>query len=206
LTALFLCQSSAAEDLVPSVVFAKDAELVHRTDHLISAVCEEMETSELRWNDRFHQHTNYDDTVTTGIHCELASRETGAVAAEDKQVGVVDICELSRPNVAALRTVLEIRHWSLPDGCDKGSREVARRMIPVLLAKARSAPCQQRPEPKECDMILHEYAYYKQTVLGQDPYKPDEETPDIPDNPRDKKTGGDSGLTGVMRNWGQHDN
>jgi hypothetical protein len=186
LTALFICETGAAEDLVPSVFFAKDAALVHRTDALVSAVCEEMETSELRWNGRFHQRVNYDSTVTIGINCELESRETGALAT-DERVGYVDICDLSKPNVVALRTVMEIRRWSLPDGCDRGPREVARRVIPVLLAKARSALCRQRARPEECDVILQDYAYYKRTILGQDPYRPDEEAPDIPDNPNDKK-------------------
>jgi hypothetical protein len=53
LTALFICQIGATEELVPSIFFARDAELVRRTDDLVSAVCNEMETSELRWNGRF---------------------------------------------------------------------------------------------------------------------------------------------------------
>jgi hypothetical protein len=186
LTALLTCQIAAAEELVPTIFFAKDAELVHRTDALVSAVCEEMETAELRWNGYFRQRSNHDYTVTIGIHCELESRKTGALVT-DELVGTVDICDLSKPNVVALRTVMKIRKWSLPDACDQGSREVARRMIPVLLAKMRSAPCQQKAMSKECDAIIQEYGYYKRSILGQDPYKPYEEAPDIPNNPGDKR-------------------
>lgn len=185
LTAFLTCQIGAAEDLVPNVYFKKDRELVNRTDQLVSAVCKEMETSELRWNGDFHQRVNHDLTVTTGIKCDMESRETGALAT-GLIVGLVDVCDLSKPNVVALRTVMEIRKWSLPDGCNQGSREVARRMVPLLLAKARSDLCRPRPKPQECTWIIEEYAYYKQFILGQDPYKPDEEAPEIPDKPGDQ--------------------